>query len=398
MRAVVAVLLAALPAAAQTPPGEPRRLPFPTGQATPAEATPPEGQRTGPKPDPSVVLPRPEQLAKIDAGLLVVRFQGGGSQLWCGPALVRDFGTDGRAAQDTVTVLRALRPTEWGGIGSPRPVVEYGLRNGEPTAWNDLQRYGTPIDLKTVRAEPVRGAWVVRDEANIHLNFGPHRADAEQAAAVARRHGFNRVGRVGLPGTVLTFFYLDPNAGDGKPGTVDAFVELTKASQEANLVRTAVDVPGIGLVGERLQLDPRQLDARKDRGEWVLANGPDVLARFGYSEMAARDALRVVKEARLTEFCRVGGVTFFLSHGQPPTRISYAALGVRFDPDRLSAREIGPGQWGVSEGPGRVLFPAASRDEAEMAVKVIRAYKFDQVCQVGASPKASLRFLAKTGR
>jgi hypothetical protein len=107
--------------------------------------------------------------------------------------------------------------------------------------------------------------------------------------------------------------------------------------------------------------------------------------------------VRIIREARLTEFCRVGSLTFFLSHGQPPTRISYAALGIRFDPARLEAREVNSGQWAITEGPGRVLFPAANRDEAELGIRVIRAYKFDQLCQIGASPKASLRFLAKTG-
>ena len=403
MRAVAALLLFAVPVVAQNPqPGEPRRLPFAPGPAlspTPAEApTAAEGQRHGPRPDPTVVLPKPERLTKIDASLLTARRYADTWQLWAGPELVREFGTDGRAAQDTLAVLRALRPTEWGTVGTPRPVVEYGLARGEAAEWAGLQRHDTPIELKTVRAEPVRGAWVVRDDANILLNFGPHRTDAELASAVARKYGFNRLGRVG-PAAVptVTYFYADKAAADAKP-TADPFLELTKASQEANLTRTAVDVPGIGLVGERIQIEPRQLDVRKDRGEWVLANGPDVIARFGYSEMAARDALRVVKDARLTEFCRVGGLTFFLIHGQPPTRISYAAMGIRFDPSRLAAREVGSGQWGVTEGPGRVLFPAANKEEAELAIKVILAYKFDQVCQVGVSPKASLRFLAKAGR
>jgi hypothetical protein len=281
-------------------------------------------------------------------------------------------------------------------IGGTRPVVEYGLTNGEAPKWSTSPRAQFPIDLKTVRAEPVRGAWVLADDANILLNFGPDRAGAEQAAAVAKRYGFNRVGLVGQPVPQMAFFFAMNAPVTAKPATADALAAIVRASQEQNLTRTAVDVPGVGLVGERLTFDRNKLDVRKDRADWVLASGPDVLARFGYSELAARDALRVVVDGRFTEFCKVGGLTFLLTNGQPPTRVPFAAQGARFEPRLLAAREVG-GVWGVYEGTGRLLYPAESVAEAETMVKVIRAYGFDQTCLVG-SPKAGLRFLAKTGR
>ena len=257
-------------------------------------------------------------------------------------------------------------------------------------------RHALPVDLKTLRPEPVRGAWVVRDGANILLNFGPNRADAEQAAAVAKRYGFNRVGYVGSPAPSSAYFFTGPTV-DAKPAANDAFAALAAASQEASLTRTGVDVPGLGYVGERVAIDPRRAEVRKDRGEWVLASGPDVLARFGYSELTARDALRVVQDGRFTDFCRVGGLTFFLAGGQPPTRVPFAAQGTHFDPAHLQVREL-TGAWGVYEANGRRVLLAASKDEAELQLRVVRGYHFDQVCQVGTSPKASLRFLAKTGR
>lgn len=405
------------PSAAQSLPGEPRMLPpigsqplpFPqAGQTQPAFSTPSnpaaqpqaEQPRSRPQPDPSVVLPRTEQLARIDPSLVTVRRLNDSWQLWAGPRMMRDFGQDAQSAQDALTAIRNLRPTEWAVIGSPRPVVEYGLVKGEPSPWLPYLRNSLPIDRKTVRAESVRGAWVVRDDRNILLNFGPYRGDAEQAAAVAKRYGFNRVGLIGSPTPTMAYYFtVDAPPSTNGPDENDPFIALTRASQEANLSRTAVDVPGVGLVGERTVLDMRRLDVRKERGEWVLANGADVLGRFGYSEMAARDALRVIRDVRLTEFCRVGtGMTFFLSHGQAPTRVSYAAQRERFDYTRLDARADGAGGWGVYEGAGRQLFPAGSREEADLVIRVIQAYQFDQVCQLGSSPKASLRFLAKTGR
>src|SRR5204863_796322 len=65
-----------------------------------------------------------------------------------------------------------------------------------------------PIDLRTVRVEAVRGVWCLRDDFNIHFNFGPVKQDAEQALAVVQRYGFNRIGVVGAPNPVMTYFFV----------------------------------------------------------------------------------------------------------------------------------------------------------------------------------------------
>ena len=131
---------------------------------------------------------------------------------------------------------------------------------------------------------------------------------------------------------------------------------------------------------------------------YVLAHGPDVLANFGHSEWAARDALKVVKDCRFTEFCTVGpGATFFLVNGAAPTRVPFSVQGTTFDPQQLKARPVS-GRWGVFESGGRMIFPATTKEEAEQLIRVVQAYQFDQLCRVGLSPRASLKFLAKTGR
>jgi hypothetical protein len=138
------------------------------------------------------------------------------------------------------------------------------------------------------------------------------------------------------------------------------------------------------------------VEVRRDRGEYVLANGADVLARFGPSEWAARDAARLIQQERYTEFCRFGtaGVTFFLHNGRPPERVPFFAQGQRFDPIGLKVRELA-GKWWLFDGTGRPLLPAGTAEEADQLLKLIRGYGFDQVCQVGSSPRASLKFLAK---
>ena len=68
-----------------------------------------------------------------------------------------------------------------------------------------------------MRVEAVRGVWTLRDDANILFNFGANKGDAEQAAAVVQRYGFNRVGVVGAPNPVMTYLFAAPDAGPQLP-------------------------------------------------------------------------------------------------------------------------------------------------------------------------------------
>jgi len=348
--------------------------------------------------DPTVQLPLKESFFKLDPVTISVRRQNESWMLYAGPLALRDLGNRPSDAEDMLAMFRALKPTEWAIIGTPRAVVEYGLTNGKPFAVMGTMKLSQPLDLKSVRVENVRGAWVVRDDENIHLNCGSTRADAEQAAGVCRKYGFNRIGYVGHPQPVMAYLYAAPvSTAPAKPNA--AIAAVAASAQEQNLGRTGIPVPGLGFVGERLVIDARKVEVRKDRGDWVLAHGPDVLTRFGASEWSARDALKVVQDCRFTEFCRFGtaGVTFFLINGQAPTKVPFSVQGSKFANATLTVRPM-EGKYGVFEGGGRMLFPAGTKEEGEQLVKLLQMFQFDQFCQVGLSPRASLKFLAKSGR
>lgn len=371
--ALFAAPLAAQPPAAGLPP--PKELP-PTVAAL--------GQS-------GVRLPRDEQWQALDPGTVRVQRVNGSWQVYANGAPFRDFGDSPDNAADAARVLRELHATQWTAIGTGRAVVEYGLSDGQVAPNAGFPRQILPIDLRTARAEAVRGAWCLRDNANILLNFGPHKPDAEQALAVCRKYGFNRIGMVGRPTPALTYFFAQPDAA--APPATGA---VPAALQEQALTRTGIEVPGLGYVGEKVAIDPRKAVARREKGEWVVAAGPEVIARFGPSEWSARDAAKVIQDGRFSEVCRFGtaGVTFFLVGGQAPTKVPFFAQGARFDPNGLRVREMA-GKWWVYDGGGRQLLPAGSAEEAGQLVKLIKAYGFDQLCQVGTSPQAALKFLAK---
>ncbi|OWK43649.1 hypothetical protein [Fimbriiglobus ruber] len=400
-----------LPPNAFPRPGEPRTLPpnvFP-GQPMgpgplslpnqfPPQVAPNDGGVTE-----IVPLPVPEKFRKVDSQNLSAERRNDSWQVWTAGKLLHDFGQSRADAKEALQTFHDLRPTEWAFIGTQRVVAEYGLTNGKPVLATVVPKVVYPVDLKSLRAEQVRGAWCLKDDDNILLNCGSSRIDAEQAVGVCRKYGFNRVGLIGFPNPTMTYLYagvVTPEAPAPKRES-DKTLTLARLAQEQSLTRTGISVPGVGFLGERVVIDPRRVDVRKERGEFVLAHGTDVIAKFGYSEWAARDALKVVRDCRFTEFCTVGGgggtgLTFFLVDGHAPTRVPFSVQGIRFDPASLKVRAV-EGHWGVYETGGHMLFAAATQDEGDQLVRLVQAYQFNQLCQAGTSPRASMKFLAKNG-
>lgn len=344
-----------------------------------------------------VKLPHPEQIVRIEGSSLIARRQNENWQIWSGPTLLREFGKHQSEAEEMVRQMRELRPTEWVGIGSGRPVIEYGLTKGEAFVPTYEPKHSQQVDLKTVRAESLRGAWVLRDDDSILLNFGVNRADAEQAAAVAQRYGFNRIGWVGDTAPIMTYFFAMPGQRAAGGGGLAAAL---KNQQEQSLTRTGIDVAGLGFVGERIVIDAKKCEIRKEKSEYHLVHGMDVLAKFGPSEWSARDALKVVQDIRATEFCRFNAdITFFLVNGAAPTRVPFAVQATRFDAQDLKVRPASGGKFALYDATHRQIFgPFATQVEAEQLVKLLKHYKFDQTCQQGLSSRGGLKFLAKQGR
>jgi hypothetical protein len=400
-----------------TPPHQPTH-PEPGRLPANLTAPPPQSQPTAltqmdglPKADPSVRLPQPERLVPIDANGLTAR-RGVGQDRWqiaSGLKVVREFGSAQADAEEFVRLLRELKPTEWGAIGTDRVVVEYGLNravlNGvavdRATAPAFTPKTTVNIDLSSVRVETVRGVWVLRDEDNILLNFGKNQQDAEQAIGVIRKYGLNRIAQVGPTTGGATVLFAQPETASVRPKATGGLAELNRQYQEQKLARTGLEVPAAGAAGgEKFAIDPKACEIRRDKGgHWVLAHGGEVLANFGASEWSARDALKLVQEQRFTEFCRFNAdVTFFLVNGQPPTRVPFAVQAVRFDTGTLTVKAASSGKFGVYEGMGRLLFTCDTDKEAKALVATLQHYGFDTSCQMGLSSKSALRFLAKTGR
>ncbi len=344
----------------------------------------------------AVSPPKDEKLTVIDQRSLRIQYLANRLVLTNNNTTFRSFDPLSGDAEATKKLLNDLIALRWGTIGISRVVVEYGLTvdgRGElivpPNA--GFPRSVTPFDLKSLRVESIRGVWCMRDDSAVLLNFGLEKQEAERAVAVCKKYGFNRIGTVGK-GRVpaVTYFIAATEATIGAQPNTPADLK-----RDIVLDRTGIDVPGLGYHGEKIAIEARKLEVRRERSDVSLRMGSDVLARFGSDEWGARDAVRAIQDGRFTEFCRVGSLTFFLVQGKPPVNVPFLAKSRRFDPGSLRMLQMNQ-SWVMLDAGGRPLMTAESEKAGNEAIMVIKAFGFDTLATIGSSPTNNLQFLAKS--
>ena len=108
--------------------------------------------------------------------------------------------------------------------------------------------------MRSVRVEPIKGVWCLRDDSSIFINFGANKPDADQTLAAVKRYGFNRLGSVGRTGPAMSYFFAAPETESPTPQT--PLTRMALQSQIENLTKVGIPVPGVGYVGEMIHFDP----------------------------------------------------------------------------------------------------------------------------------------------
>lgn len=332
-------------------------------------------------------------LIRFDVTRLALQSVKGHWQLWADRQLVKDLGPTEREATEVFRLVRDLGFTQYGTIPGAIPPFEFWLADGEGARGGLVVKNVIPFDARSLKAERVTGAWVVHDGKKLLYNFGNQEEAARQALGVMKKYGFNQMGVVGAPRPVMTYLTVDPygHAGPVAPEKSDSREILSKISQQG------LTLPKVGFVGGRTPIEFRKLEATKAQGEWVLAHGKDVLARYGHDSSSAREAQRVLQDARVTEVCLVGktALPVFLSSGQAPR---YAALGssaTRIHPGKMKAQAVN-NVWCITEGARVHLEFGDNRADAELVLKVLQHFQFDQVVNLGHPAKGGIRFYVKS--
>ncbi len=405
MRRSVILLLAALsPAAAQTP-----------------------------APGPVTSAPG-EDLTRFEYHQVQLRPLGGRWHLVENGRTLKEFARESEARQ-ALKLIHDLRLTHHGLIGTPEPVIEYWLSEGQPPRGLVRGLRLTPLDTATVRAEIVQEQWTVRDAHQVLFTFGPHRQDAERAAEVIRRYGFNKVGFVGLGTPSMMYFLVHHDnkdatqvvtptstpggPADGGPRVVLPLGAVRQPPQgqvvkpsnpEPNIpalspfntrqladpaAPTARAVPGARV--ERTPFDWRRAEVKRDGNDWKLVAGSVTLAHFGRSERDAKQALTMLQRYQFTERCTIGGpkpeCSYYLTYGKPPRGLYFGISQVAFRPEALAIQER-EGGFALTEG-SRVLVQFEREADARQALHVVQQHRFDHWCHVGRPGQEGMTFFVK---
>jgi hypothetical protein len=420
-----ALLGGALPASAQTPPG-------PAPSAPPAETAPPAPAAPAP----------PEALQSFDWTRAELQWNGKRWQVVAGGVVLKDFGARQEEACAALRLVRQLRLTQHGAVGTPRPVMEYWLADGRAPQGLVTGLHPIPLDPATLRVELVQGQWCVRDNTRVLFTFGPHADDANQALAVIRRYGFTQVGFLGrgVPDMLVFLGSTAPTAATGAdrpaptpfsrvvppahpPGQAVRQAGFSAGQPDGGVVTAGLKQPasgdGVGpsplpfgrqpgaadpAVGgrppetDRVPFNWRQAEVRQEGNDWKLVAGNSTLANFGPHDTDARLALNVVRFYHVTEQGVIGGprplFNYFLCNGQAPHGYMLGVENMPFHPDALTVRQAGD-SWLIYDG-GRALLNFGDRpDDARRALDVIRHYQFDTLCRVGHADTGGLTFFIR---
>lgn len=361
----------------------------------------------------------PLKVADLTLKRLVTGADSASWQIWSGHRLFRDFADDEESARAVLTTLRDQRPEEWFLLGSPHPLVEYGLINGQPPLM--LGRMGRgeprlggpstslqsntyrplmsgaglhiilPIDLRTIRLEQIHGVWVLRDDHNLLINFADQQAAGEQALAAIRRHGLNRLGIVGRhrPAFRCLFAAID----EGREVLPEPLRRQHLQLQTEALNPIGLAVPGLGYVGLLHRFDPRRLSLRKQGGQWQIVTADDhVLGQFGPAESHAVDALRLLRDGQFTAIARYGPATLLFRQDQIAQRLPLHTHVRVFDPHSL--RVVTADQRCFVADQGRPVCDCRDAAEGQTIIAILQAFGCNLLAHIGPTPRQGLTFFA----
>jgi hypothetical protein len=407
-----------------------------------------------PTPPSAPVAEVAENLQALDPSAVNLRWERQHWLLVDGERILKDFGrreSDGRQA---LRAIQELRLDQYGTVGTPSPLMEYWLSNGQAPQGIAPGLRRVTFDAATLRVERMQSQWCLRDAKMILFNFGFHAEEARQALAIIQKYGFTEIGVIG-PAQPAMFVFLAPINGvapnsriapasrvhktayqpegsgrdksriNANPGAglgsiiTPALPPLTGSAPPRHGARLAFgreSLPdrkhsaakfgnaGSPLPGwdEKLECVPfnwRQVRMRQDNGIWELAAGNYVLCTFGADEEAARQALGVLHYYHFTEHYRIGHprptFSFFLINGQPPIGSMFGHSGQAFQPDKLSVQKLGM-EWSLCEGDRVLAMLGDKPDEARQLLELIQQHKFDRLCRVGSLGDGGMTFLVRS--
>jgi len=319
------------------------------------------------------------EMTAFDPEQLSIKRVDGRWQLLGSGKLLKDFGIHESEAKEALRLVRDLHFTKHATIQGATPIFEFWLGDEGPSKGGLAVRNVIPFNARMLTLENIGGAWVIRDDKMMLYNFGTQRDSAELAMAVMKKHGFNQLGLIGLPLPVMTYLTVDPYARAPQQNTPPPTREIAQAVAMQGLL-----IPNSGYVGAKQPFDARKLEVVRQPNDWVLELNKNVVGRFGPDLSRAREAMRVLQDARITEVAMIGKGNFpiYLSSGNAPKFVGLGFNNVRINSARMAVQQINS-IWCIVDD-GKIYFEFGTQQaDAELVLKVLQHFQFDQICPVG---------------
>jgi hypothetical protein len=366
-----------------------------------------------------------ESLTAFDPTRVELKSTNGRWQLVAGDTVLKDVGPNELEAREVFRVVREMRLTALGTLGQPRPVMEYWLVNGEAPRAAAAGLRTLLIDQASLRAEAIQGQWCLHDRNRVLFNFGPQADAARQALAVVQRHGFTHVGFVGRSAPVMLVFLASP--GSVTPAAARAFdpraarpfgspppaqpgqlppvatqplapapfkgpEPIAPASFSPHRQPGTLGAPQGNMLApaNRVPIDPRQVQPRRENGDWKLTMNEHVLASFGPNVADAQLAQAALRHYGCSDQVTLGGsspaFSYYLANGQAPRGLMHGLNATPIRIDALSVRQVGP-SYVLSDGSQTLMSFGDRMADAHQALRAIQQHRFDHVCRIGPPDK-----------
>jgi hypothetical protein len=330
--------------------------------------------------------------------------------------VLKDFRRESEARQ-ALRLIQQLGLNQHGTVGTPAPVLEYWLHDGQAPHQMGHGLRLLPLASAGLRVEHINGQWYLRDPQRVLFNFGARVEDARQALTVLRKYGFTQVGVLG-PGAPAMLVPLAPNGmalvGQGavppptaitaEPGPGPAAGTAAAAAEQGALPAPAAPgtpaTAGPSLPNGRVTSTGRHLDEPRFSRQAQPPPGapPPVQPKGTPSPLAGivTPAVPSLAPPGVRPAHKEQGFTWRTTpHFGPATGPNGVATAERvpFDWRQVQLRQE-DGGWALQAGSLVLARFGASQFEARQALAAIRHYRFTEQWRIGGDKPSFTYFLA----